>query len=315
MKIAIIGGGISGLSCAICLQQAGFSPTLYSDKWTPNTTSDVAAAVWYPFTVEPEEKVAVWGKKSYEIFFDIGEESPESGVYFLPGYDLFGLKMPEQWWQHFVKDFRRLSGDEIPSGYVDGFSFLTPIIDMHYYMPWLEKRFLDGGGKKITQKISHIEDVKADIVINCAGLGSRELVNDKEVYPLKGLILKVHAPQIREFRHDFKNGPNCLSYIIPRKDNCVLGGTTEATDDLSVDMEAAKAIQRRCANLNPSLENAEILKYETGLRPARKEVRLEIDHSFSVPVVHNYGHGGAGVTISWGCAKEVLDHVNSLVKK
>ena len=313
MKIAIIGGGISGLSCAICLQQAGFSPTVYSDKWTPNTTSDVAAAVWYPFTVEPEEKVAVWGKASYEMFFRIGEESPESGVYFLPGYDLFGKKMPDQRWQRFVKNFRRLSQEEIPEGYVDGSSFLTPIIDMHYYMPWLENRFLKDGGQKVTQKVSNIDDIEADMVINCAGLGSRELVDDEEVYPLKGLILKVEAPEIQQFRHDFKNGPNCLAYIIPRKDSCVLGGTTEKTWDLSVDMEAAKEIQRRCANLIPSVKDAKVLKYEVGLRPARTEVRLEIDRSFSVPVVHNYGHGGAGVTISWGCAQEVLHHVQSLI--
>ncbi|WP_372369716.1 FAD-dependent oxidoreductase [Candidatus Uabimicrobium sp. HlEnr_7] len=314
MKIAIIGGGVSGFTCAICLQKAGFSPTIYSNKWSPETTSDVAAAVWYPFTVEPLDKVTVWGEKSYNTFYSISVESPESGVHIVPGYDLFGEKMPKQWWQHFVKNFRKLDAHEIPEGYADGFSFSTPIIDMRYYMPWLEKRFLACGGKKITQKIHDIANVEADIIVNCTGLGSRELVNDEEVYPLKGQIVKVDAPEVKEFRQDFKNGPNHLAYIIPRKDNCVLGGTTDANiSDLSIDLDAAQAIKKRCAALIPSLNEAKILEHKTGLRPARKAVRLEIDHSFSVPVVHNYGHGGAGVTISWGCAYEVCDHVKSLV--
>jgi len=49
-----------------------------------------------------------------------------------------------------------------------------------------------------------------------------------------------------------------------------------------------------------------------GLRPSRKEVRLEIESLSSGRwAIHNYGHGGAGVTLSWGCADEVTRIVSS----
>lgn len=45
-----------------------------------------------------------------------------------------------------------------------------------------------------------------------------------------------------------------------------------------------------------------------GLRPRRHGgVRLEVDHGWDTPVVHNYGHGGGGVTLAWGCADRVVD--------
>lgn len=48
---------------------------------------------------------------------------------------------------------------------------------------------------------------------------------------------------------------------------------------------------------------------QVGLRPGRPSVRLELEKvalkgGASLPVVHNYGHGGAGLTLAWGCAAD-----------
>jgi D-amino-acid oxidase len=64
----------------------------------------------------------------------------------------------------------------------------------------------------------------------------------------------------------------------------------------------AADIVRRATALVPEVAQARILRHRVGLRPARPEVRLERDGD----VIHCYGHGGAGVTLSWGCADEVL---------
>ena len=51
---------------------------------------------------------------------------------------------------------------------------------------------------------------------------------------------------------------------------------------------------------------ARVITERVGLRPCRPEVRLEAETLPGGRVLwHNYGHGGAGVTLSWGCAREL----------
>ena len=62
----------------------------------------------------------------------------------------------------------------------------------------------------------------------------------------------------------------------------------------------------KCQSLWPELDRSKVVGVSVGLRPSRKEVRLEVENITGRKVVHNYGHGGAGVTLSWGCADEVV---------
>jgi D-amino-acid oxidase len=67
----------------------------------------------------------------------------------------------------------------------------------------------------------------------------------------------------------------------------------------------AARILRDCAAIEPRVNGARVLGHRVGLRPFRPQVRLEAEPPGRGPlVVHNYGHGGAGVTLSWGCARE-----------
>ena len=97
-----------------------------------------------------------------------------------------------------------------------------------------------------------------------------------------------------------------VTYIVPRSEDCVLGGTAEEGRwDTEPAPETAASILRRCAALEPRLGEAEVLEHRVGLRPGRPQVRLELQElPDGTPLVHNYGHGGSGVTISWGCAGE-----------
>src|SRR5439155_13946509 len=93
-----------------------------------------------------------------------------------------------------------------------------------------------------------------------------------------------------------------LVYVVPRERDDVLGGTAqEGVEDPTPDAATTEAIRARCAALVPAVRDAPVLSVAVGLRPVRPAVRLEAEGR----VVHCYGHGGAGVTLAWGCAGEV----------
>ena len=104
---------------------------------------------------------------------------------------------------------------------------------------------------------------------------------------------------------------------MPREHDIVVGGTAEDDAwDLRPDPEVARAVLDRAVALVPALRKAQVLGHRVGLRPARPAVRLEsVPHADGEPggVVHCYGHGGAGVTLSWGCADDVLAAVEQLL--
>jgi D-amino-acid oxidase len=101
---------------------------------------------------------------------------------------------------------------------------------------------------------------------------------------------------------------------VPREDTVILGGTAqEGEDDPDPVPSTARSIIERCAALVPAVATALVLEHRVGLRPARPAVRLEIDApDGGPPVVHCYGHGGAGVTLAYGCAEEVVGLVGSV---
>ncbi|WP_308039670.1 FAD-dependent oxidoreductase [Streptomyces sp. PSKA30] len=97
-----------------------------------------------------------------------------------------------------------------------------------------------------------------------------------------------------------------LVCIYPHGDTVVLGGTAiDGDGDLFDDADAAKVIVERCAAIDPRLADTRVIEHRVGARPTRSEVQVESRRlGGGTAVVHNYGHGGAGVTLSWGCARE-----------
>src|SRR5207253_2698297 len=98
-----------------------------------------------------------------------------------------------------------------------------------------------------------------------------------------------------------------LMYAIPRANDCVLGGTNEVSDDCKIDSSTTSRILAECTRVL-NIDKPRVVAERVGLRPFRKSgVRVERDHlDDNRPVIHNYGHGGSGFTLSWGCAGQVL---------
>lgn len=160
------------------------------------------------------------------------------------------------------------------------------------------------------RKINSLQELGGDsydIIINCAGLGSRTLVGDGQVYPVRGQVLKVEAPWLKNFVRDGDG----KTYIYPGVHSVTVGGTRQEQDwRLQVDKGDTSSILERCGRLEPSLVHAKVLDEWVGLRPSRRKPRVEREllqmQGRIVPVVHNYGHGGWGVTLAWGTALDAL---------
>jgi D-amino-acid oxidase len=308
MDVLIIGCGVSGLSCGIRLLEAGCSAEIWARDLPPRTTSNVAAAIWYPYKAYPEHLVVGWSAATYADFVQLAQ-LPETGVAQRTGMEIFPWLAEDPWWRAAVPGFRRAAADELPDGYRDGYVFEAPVIEMPVYLGYLIQRFKSLGGQISVRALTSIDEAfaHADRVIDCAGLGARELVGDTTLVPIRGQVVRVAQVGIERFWLD-DYGPSGVTYIVPRANDCILGGTAdEGSEDLTPDPATAAAIIERCVALEPRLRDAEILEHKVGLRPGRPVVRLEAEQwAPGKLLIHNYGHGGAGVTLSWGCAAEVL---------
>eukprot|EP00057_Strongylocentrotus_purpuratus_P026990 XP_011681464.1 PREDICTED: D-amino-acid oxidase isoform X4 [Strongylocentrotus purpuratus] len=175
----------------------------------------------------------------------------------------------------------------------------------------MTEKFLKNGGTMIQRMVDSFAELSGqyDVIVNCTGIGSRFLANDDSVEPVRGQVMKIKAPNLKQFNvYEYNDASE--TYIFARQDDVTVGGTAQLGRwDTEVDPEDAKQIWERACKVVPSLKSAKIIKHWVGLRPQRsKGVRVEAETmtygSDKVKVVHNYGHGGCGITLHWGCAQD-----------
>ncbi len=300
-RVIVIGAGVVGLSCAVRLLEAGHRVDVLARDLPLETTSAVAAALWYPYRADPPARVAAWSARSYRVFAALADD-PDAGVAMVPGAEL--LRHPagvEPWWAAAVPTLR--APEALPTGYVAGWAFDAPVIEMPRYLRWLAARVAALGGTVTRLNLRALPD-DGPVVVNCSGIGARLLGADSAVVPVRGQVLRVEQVGVDRWWLDAE-GP---TYVVPRSRDVVVGGTDEEGEWSRTPSPAVAAqILERAAVLVPQLRQARVLGHRVGLRPARPSVRLERDGR----VVHCYGHGGAGVTLSWGCAEEVATLVGA----
>jgi len=292
-RIVVVGAGVVGLSCALRLLRAGHRVDVLARDLPLETTSSVAAAIWYPYQALPQDKVTAWGKAAYDEFARLAAQGVDA-VAMRSGTEMMHNRMPDPWWIDAVPALERV---EPHAPYGDAWSFVTPVIDMPRYLAWLTEQVQDAGGTLTRMGLARLPE--GPLVVNCSGLGSRALAADTSTTPVRGQVVVVEQVGLEEWWLA-EDGP---TYVIPRTTDIVLGGTDEEGEwSRSPSPETAADIVRRAAALVPEVAQARVIQHKVGLRPARPEVRLERVGD----VIHCYGHGGAGVTLSWGCADEVL---------
>ncbi|KAH8329033.1 hypothetical protein KR074_001984 [Drosophila pseudoananassae] len=329
LNIAVIGAGVNGVASAIKILEhylkegkTQIRVTILSEEFTPKTTGDGSAGLWGPYLLggTPKSKVYKWSKSMHQFLEQIwlSEDAGEAGVCLIPCIRLntSTVDSVEDFWRDIVYGAVDLTEAQLAAfnkgrsvKFTSGLSFVTYTSEPVKLLPYLMKRFTRNGGlmvrKKVTDLDTFISESEYDVIINCSGLGSRQLLGDNEMYPVRGQVSRVKANWIFSAVLDESDDGN---YIIPNTESVVLGGTHQEGDyNVQVCPRDKKTIVDGCRRYIPGLVHTESLFDWVGLRPGRGQLRLEAERRGRKLVVHNYGHGGSGVTLCWGCADDVLD--------
>lgn len=311
----VVGAGVLGLTTGVVLAEAGRPVRIRTAERPRETTSAVAGAMWGPSMLRPPERVLDWATRSHAEFVSLASDTG-SGVHLSSGtmaarFELGDRDTPAE--ARLMTDMRRCVDRELPEGFVCGYHATVPLVDMPRYLGYLVERFARAGGELSISPVPSLADAadEAPTVINCTGVGARELIGDPSVHPMRGQHVVVRNPGIDEYFMELAAGGEWASFM-PHGDRLVLGGVSVDHDWSRVpNPRVSEGILRRCAAVEPRLEGAEVLDEVVGLRPGRGEVRLEVEDYEGARVVHNYGHSGSGVALSWGCAFEAAELVHA----
>jgi D-amino-acid oxidase len=207
-----------------------------------------------------------------------------------------------------IPDLRPAEPADLPEGFRVGFRATVPMIDMPHYLDYLTQRLAAAGceiEEHPVQSLAEAADA-APVVVNCSGLGARALVGDNTVRPLFGQHVVLTNPGLQQLFLEISTGPEWVCYF-PHPQRVVCGGISIPDRwDTTAEPDITDRIVARCRRIEPRLAGAEVIETITGLRPDRPSVRLEAEPLGRARCIHNYGHGGNGVTLSWGCARDVV---------
>jgi D-amino-acid oxidase len=237
--VAVIGSGAVGLANARLLQEAGFDVTIYTKALPPETTSNIAGGQWFPAFLVDRSKhteafdqqllaAARYAYRRYQIMV-----GPRFGVSWMRNYYLGHHEFNEDGYvgersvlRAMMPEYRKLSPGEHPfSGYEFVRQFDTMIIEPPVYLAAMLDEFHLAGGKVVVGEMADraaIQSLPQKLVFNCTGLGAKTLFDDAELTPVKGQ-LTILLPQ-PEVQYATLAGD---TYMFPRSDGIVLGGTHE----------------------------------------------------------------------------------------
>ena len=295
VRVTVVGAGVVGLSCAVRLLEAGHDVAVLARDLPLETTSSVAAALWYPYRALPQDRVAAWAATTYDVLGGLVAE-PDTGVALRSGTEVFREPQPDPWWAAAVPDLRRAT--DLPAPYVDGWGFAAPVVEMPVYLVWLAGRVVDLGRHRSP---------------GWRWPRCRPAATSSSTAPGSG---RAGWPRTRpwcrcgaRWSWSSRSGSTAGGWTAPvrrtwcraRTTSSWAAPTTRGTGAGPPPRRSATDILARATRLVPELAGARVLRTRVGLRPVRPTVRLEREGR----VIHCYGVGGAGVTLSWGVAADV----------
>lgn len=262
-EIIVVGAGVIGLSAAVCLAERGHRVEVRSDRELRHTTSAVASAMIGPAIAPPDSEVGRWEQASIKHFKALSEQE-DTGVMIRRGRLAGRTPLPPP------GDFPPCGVDELPPGFAVGFRATLPLVDMVVYLEYLTARLTAAAGSVVLRPVASLRELAGEVplIVHCAGVGARELAGDVSVTPVLGQHVVVENPGVDEFFIEAPFTPEWTAYW-PYPDHVVIGGVSRPGDESTEpDLELAERMVRRCAEVEPRLDEARVLSHQVGLRPS-----------------------------------------------
>ena len=304
--VIVVGAGVIGICAALRLAQRGLRVRIWARELPEHTTSAVAGAIWYPYLAEPRERVAQWGARTFAQLAEFAARR-DAAVRMVDVVEVF-VEEPDLWWADGV-EVTRLAGSEVPDPFAMAVRARVPVCEVPRHLRFLRAELQRAGVPIERRAIASFDEAfaTAGVVVNCTGLGARDLCADDSVRPVRGQVAFVAGATVpHAWIDDTSARPR---YVIPRPDGVVVGGTSQHGDErLDVDDAERAEMLAAAGSVFPAIARAADadVTARVGLRPYRPTVCLEAEHlSGGRLLVHDYGHGGSGWTLAWGCADEV----------
>jgi len=302
--VVVVGAGVIGLSSAIRLAEAGHRVQVLTDRPVAATTSVAAGAMLGISGAGPGDPLTRWTARATPVFEALAED-PATGIRRRHGRIHVDVADELPPWARELPDFRALEPHE-RRGFRTGMAVTLPFADMPTYLAHLAERAAQLG---VTVEQRHVDDLAAvgggRVVVNAAGSRAGELAGDPTVTGVRGVHVVLSDVGLEEFTMEIVAAPRWTN-VFPHPGRVVVGGAALPPDDDTPDAEVAEEILARAVSVEPRLADARVLGREVGWRPVRPSPRVEVDDR---GVVHAYGHGGVGVSVSWGVADEVASLV------
>jgi D-amino-acid oxidase len=302
-QVVVVGAGVSGLTSAVSLAEAGWPVRVWAAEKPQRTTSRVAGAVWSPPRGDRAAAARDWSEHSLHVFRELAGD-PATGVRMAPAL-MVGDAPAEA---ELIPELRPADAADIPQGFGAGYRATLPMIDMPQYLDYLTARLARAGVEIEIVSVRSLSEAAdaAPIVINCTGLAAGALVGDDTVRPLFGQHVVLANPGLQQLFLHINTGPEWTCFF-PHPQRVVCGGIGIPDRwDTTGEPDVTERIIERCRQVEPRLGAAEVIETITGLRPDRPSVRLAAEPLGHSLCVHNYGHSSNGVTLSWGCARDVV---------
>jgi D-amino-acid oxidase len=283
-SVTVIGAGVIGLTCAHALREAGHRVMVMAPDRP--TVSDVAGGLWLPYAAGDGDEVLRWALETLAWLESRG----------FPPREYLHLQVTQPWWLDALPAdrVRHARAEELPAGYDRGWVLRVPLVQMPDHMKALQPPQI------VRRSIRSLDEISG-LIVNCTGLAARELAADPTVTAARGQVVHLESQP----RLPCVCDEDRMIYILPRSDRTVVGGSYEpGNESETVDDAQTDELLAHARELVPALADAEVIDVRVGLRPARAGgPRVErVDD-----VIHCYGHGGAGLTLSWGCAQRVVE--------
>jgi glycine/D-amino acid oxidase-like deaminating enzyme len=234
-KCAILGCGVMGLTSARLMQDCGWDVTIYAKDLPPNTTSNIAGGQWSPASVYDDASLTPQFQQQFEAAMRLSYlyfqnlVGPKYGVRWISNYQLSDSPRPTDDLVHqYASMYPQLSilepGEHpFPEKYATHYS--TMLIEPAVFLNRLMEDFYRAGGTIKVKQMSGLDEIltlNEPVIINCTGLGARDLFNDEELFPIKGQLSFILPQNEVDYISITDN-----TYMFPRSDGILLGGTFE----------------------------------------------------------------------------------------